>query len=69
MCDSSEDMLVHNFRLAAQRPTAFGDSVRHLTDLVVNIAFNILRRASPSKSEMETGKHCRGRGTDRALKI
>jgi len=55
MCGSSEDMPIYNFRLAAQRSTAFGDSVIHLTDLVVHIAFNILRHASGIKGKWEQG--------------
>jgi hypothetical protein len=68
MCGPSEDMPVHNFRLAAQTAHSFGDSVIHLTDLVVHIALNILRRAPPNKSEMGTGKQ-HGWGTERTPKI
>jgi hypothetical protein len=60
MCGPSEDMPVHNFRLAAQTAHSFGDSVIHLTDPVVHIALNILRRASRIKAKWEQGNSAEG---------
>jgi hypothetical protein len=68
MCGPSEDMPVHNFRLAAQTAHSFGDSVIHLTDLVVHITLNILRRAPRIKAKWEQ-ENGAGGGTERTLKI
>ena len=59
MCGSSEDMLVHNFRLVAQRPTAFGDSCDTLNWSCRAHRLEYSEVCIPNKSEMETGKHNR----------